>query len=133
MNFVFSTSIDRLAFLGRFVLSLLILSVAGLLFHLFSSRMETSVGDMAAPLAIASLPAVPGLYYFMQFTVMARLRSIGLPTGYGLFACCPFLVLIIQGLKTAQFLLWADLGLWNYFIYLLALLFLLFFFVLFMA
>jgi hypothetical protein len=100
MDLLFSTPANRMPFLGRCLLTIITLLFATVLFLLPHRLAPHSDTVFLGSLVVAGLIALPTLYYFVRFAVMARLESVGLSAWHSLHLLWPFVLVTLYELQT---------------------------------
>ncbi|MCE0499635.1 MAG: phospholipid carrier-dependent glycosyltransferase [Methylacidiphilales bacterium] len=94
MAFLFSTRINRLAYLGRHILSLLVLGLGTLAF--IRSYTDSSA-NLHLGIGFGALFIILGLGYYVRFAVLARMESIGM-SAWNAFCLMFFTAALLFGL-----------------------------------
>ncbi len=95
MDFLFSTHINRLAFLARFVFVLIGVALA---LHPFFSQSPDQTMTWSVMQVFAGAMVLALLFYYVFFVVMARLNSIGMSVWHALFILLPVGTLLLKWL-----------------------------------
>jgi len=111
MDFLFSTQINRLSYLGRLFLSLLILGLGTLV--LIRSYADSSATSFLG-LGFGGLFILLGLVYYVRFAVLARMESIGMLHRYAFFLLLPIPDVLLEVALTNNWMSpeVVSLGLW---------------------
>lgn len=89
---LFTSPIGRLAFLGRFILSLLVIGTGKVILHNIKLNEYSPVVLIYSFAQLAFL--LGGIFYMIKYAVFARLQSIGLSKWYTIIIIIPLVNLI---------------------------------------
>jgi len=92
MNFLFSSPIGRLPHLVRFVLSCGILALGFFIYNQVLESDPVPADTFYLAFTLSCLVILPGLFYYIRFTVLPRMESIGIPVGCGFIMLLPSLL-----------------------------------------